>query len=333
MKNLNYVSFLFCCMILSIVISSCSKEKFTESEPAEIEVGINAISSQSDLMSFGSIETFYEHYQKMDALYDKSNKEYRAAIEAQMLNSVYKKLGNDVFTDPKERYQPWLGDPVMMGIVNEYLEFQIGEVLLTYVSDKYILVAKSDNLIARDKIRNLDKNNNFDITAIPEDTYLVPSDELETLLGPWGSMDYQPPVVSEYRSGSCVQTGTTIWDWKEDNYGEAISYRTRAYVTWSSLKEETKIYAYKYSGNSWSNQNTSSLYAKIDATRRNRGSCSHYNDEDEVNTCNNCRDEYARVNTAKRRRHNSLDVYGSVDKTYQQNNWYNSISASHYVPF
>ncbi len=333
MKTLKVKSILFsllAVMAVAVFLTSCSKDNSVISEENEIESTDMII--QSDLMSFGSIDKFYEHYQEMDALYDLNSQKYRTVIESQVLNSVYKKLGSDVFEDPEKRYQPWLGDPVMMGIVNEYLEFQIGEVLLTYVNDDYILASKSDNISARHQIRNLGKNNEFDINAIPADTYLVPSDELETLLGPWGDVDYEPHVVAERSQVGCVQTGDTGWQWKQ-NGTEAISYRTRAYTTWSSLKEETKIYSYKHSGSGWSNEKTYYLYARIDATRRNENTCTWNNDEREVNTCDNCKDENARVNTSKKRRHNTSDVFGSISKSYKQNGAQGNIFASHYVPF
>lgn len=330
MKRINFLTTFACIIVMCCMISSCTKENSSEISNDESQVNLDVPTFKNDLMIFSSIDAFYKHYEKIDLLYDTDYKAFADIANNQDLNSVQKLLANDIFATPEERYQPEIADPAMMAIVNKHFEFQIEEVLLTYVSSDFILLAHIDDVAARDQIRALPKYAKFDATQIPADTYLVAADVLETLLGPWGTVDYNPPVIEE-SNRSCEIEGSTGWDWKSNGI-HGLSYRSQAYKTWCCTKEEARAFSKKWINNSWQYADTWHLYARVDAVRRSSG-CNYKDEEHEVKTCSNCDHERARVSAGGKEYHYSSDVSGSLQKTTWENNVSTSVSGFHYVPF
>jgi len=326
----NYIKILFCFLVVGTMITSCSKENVDTLATDNVEA---TVTIENDLMIFKDITSFEEFYNEKDALYDRDYEKYINDVEAQKLLSVFKKFRTQTITDFADIYQPWLGDPVMQGIVNEHLEFQIGDVLLTYASDDYILASAADDMTAKNEMREMGKAEKFDRNVIPANTYLVASDNLETLLGPWGTTDYLPPADVDTRQ--CPQTGDTGWEFEFNfNFTRAIGQKSQAYTTWSSLKEETRVVSWQRTSSGWQKVDTQ-LYAHVWATRRNDDGegCSYAHIEDEVKTCDSCDDKTARVNTWKRYRHVTGDVPGSVSSHYIVNGAQSSLWGYQTVPF
>ena len=311
-------------LMVMFVFTSCGKEQNNELSE-EIDLSPR---TENNIMIFKDVYQFQSYFEEMDKLYDEDDQAYGAIIESlDELNSVYKKIGDDIFINPEERYQPFLDDPIMMGLVNEYFEFQIENDLFTCVSNEYILVSDITDDALRNKIRSLEKGARFDINTIPENSYLITDDNFTNLIGPWNSkVEYISPVLKTASITQCKRDGKTKWDWDE-NFEHALSTQLKAYKSWGYTKEEAKVYNYRKVNGNWINEN-GQISARVDAFRQNED-CNYVNDENEYKECN-CRNRSARVSTPGNRYHQTGDVIGSYNKVV---NGQGVVWASHIIVF
>jgi hypothetical protein len=83
-------------------------------------------------------------------LYDYNGELFDSLIEAtDEVNSVYVRLLEDEFEDPEDAYSPLLTDPITQSFVNEYFEFQIGDVLVTYINNEEVLTCDESDTDTR----------------------------------------------------------------------------------------------------------------------------------------------------------------------------------------
>lgn len=110
----------------------------------------------------------------------------------------------------------------------------------------------------------------------------------------------------------------TIWDWKEDDGVQAISFQTRYHKNFWAGYEQAHVFSYWFNGTEWIN-NESKLSATIDATRKSLN-CIVQNNESETKTCDHCKDINASVNSLYYW-HCDGDVIGTFNKEL---NWFGS---------
>jgi len=107
----------------------------------------------------------------------RANRSYDAPIE-----TVHNLLLNDYFVNPNDRYKPFLTDPVAMQLVNEYYEFQVGDVVVTYINNSELLLAPESNSRLINQIRALPKGGDFEASELPNDAVWASLENLEVEL-------------------------------------------------------------------------------------------------------------------------------------------------------
>jgi len=130
MKSTNVKTILISCSIaLAIILSmsSCEQESIITELNENTPLNVTSPSVNEDMLKFETLEDFEAFYNQLNTLYDEDDQAFNQLVEAFEVNTVHNKMTNDVFTNPADRYQPFLLDPVMMALSNEHLEFQIAE--------------------------------------------------------------------------------------------------------------------------------------------------------------------------------------------------------------
>lgn len=345
MKTINLIKSILALIAIStftIFFSSCEKENLDElptSDIVELESPKSGIINlenlktdiqelkipqidfpivNKDVLEFRDVEHFETVYEELNRLYDEDDQAFNRAIEDLGINSVYNKLSNQTFADPKDRYQPFLKDPVMMSLVNPHLEFQVSKVLHSYISDNVLLTSDIDDVETRGKVRAMKKGARVNMNSIPEKAYPINDTKgFVSLLGPWGA-NYDKKLVdlsnsNNLKSIPCVlDIQETGWLWTEGNNGVSMSYRTATYYSWGYTYEEAKIYGYKFQGGVWQNVN-SYIGAKVHPERRRPYYC-YYNGYEIEMKDGYSKNKRARVNRKGRWGHSFIiGEYGILD--------------------
>ncbi len=119
--------------------------------------------------SFRDFEHLTSLYLYLDQMYTDDDQRFNDFVSKnEKITSVHTLLHTDVFSDPKERYQPFLTDPIMMALVNEHFEYQIGEYLVTYMNNDKLLLSDATDKRVQHLIRAMEKGIELDIESIPE---------------------------------------------------------------------------------------------------------------------------------------------------------------------
>lgn len=287
------------------IITSCEKDV----------VPINEI---TEITKFESIESFIENYEFLNDMYEKNDEDFDVYVmENNLENSVYKKIANDRFMNPNERYQPFLTDAVMMSIVNEYFEFQIENIIYTYLNNEFLVAYNLEDVSAKNEVRSIKRGDNLQIDVLPKGTVLLTDESYDALRNPFSIQNQSKFSLKDlnqsFKAGSCVKgERDSGWDWKEyvqAPYYEAMSYRTAAYYSWGQTYEESKIYGYTYANGSWSNVKKE-LWTGIGAHRRDSSCKSLGSPETETQDCDSCKNKRARVTRGGKKYHQTEDVVG-----------------------
>jgi len=336
MKNLKSILFsLVAVTAIALSMTSCEQKALID------EVGgIENSLSDDNVFKFDNVEAFMNYYDQLNMLYDEDDQEFNRVAEAIGINTVHKKITNDVFVNPEDRYQPFLADPIMMAISNEHFEFQIENVLMTQITNGFILASDINDKETRTQLRSMKKGSSLNINDIPAKSYPVSNESVETMLGPWSSKEYDRAEAMNLlmdmnlRGNDCETEGDAGWGWDEGIYfDKAISFRTKLYTNWCCMYEEAKVYGYKKINGVWKNEKAE-ISATISTWRRdkncNQDFWTHEDDE-----CNNCKSKRARLSTGKKRGHKSNDVCGSYRKKLGGNTLQTdtSISATQCIKF
>ncbi len=163
-------------LLLSIVIlQSCSKEQATDAFLVQDVVSqsfgddIDRPMLERDRLRFRDVQHFENYYLMLDDLFDRSGEQFDLlASSNESINTVHTILKNDRFSNPDYRYQPFLTDPIMMAIVNEHFEFQVGNILVTYINNEDVLMSNPNDAQTQSEIRALPKGGEISIDDIPE---------------------------------------------------------------------------------------------------------------------------------------------------------------------
>ena len=323
-----------CSIALAIIffMSSCEQESIATELNANTSLNLTQPSVNGDALRFETLEDFEAFYNHLNALYDEDDQKFNQIVEAFEVNTVHNKIANDVFTNPADRYQPFLLDPVMMAISNEHLEFQIDDLLITTITNDAFLISKNDDADTKASIRLMKKHKSLNVEEIPVRAYPVFDDNMQNLLAPFTpNSNYSKSDaihnlnVKQLEKGSCTKdSGATSWDWREgtETYVNdvALSYQTKNYHKWGRTYEEAKVYAYsKNSNGSWSNQNAHEIKVTIRAERRH-SDCDSKNKESKASTCNNCKNRSVRVSAWGKEYHHGGDVHGSYLRYAEDSN-------------
>jgi len=293
-------------ILISITLISCEKDVVLNKDRIEPET--------NNLMQFADVESFKAHFEMMDKLYDTDAQEFDKFVKESPVRTPFQIILNDKFSDPNKRYQTFMDDPVMMAIVNEYYEFQIGEILLTVVDNQFILTSHINNSDARIQIRLLSKGENINLKKLPEDVFPVTDDSFEDVLGPWNeSADYSIQKIFEKsnKSMSCKIDGSIGYSWHTTSYNQtAMHIQTSSYKSWGRTKEEANMFSYTYDiyTNEWE-IGGSYVSVKIEADRRN-SNCSSSNSESKTNSGYNAITR-TRVSKWGKQYHSTGDVVGT----------------------
>lgn len=126
-----------------------------------------------DRFSFRDYDHLTDYYLTLDELYSLDEQEFNevAAHISDEVTTVHNKLFSDVFVNPEDRYQPFLTDPIMMTIVNEYFEFEVDGILITYMNNSDLLRSKASDVTTRNEIRQMEKGMVLDFDAIPKNAF------------------------------------------------------------------------------------------------------------------------------------------------------------------
>lgn len=325
-------------MALSLLMISCEQESLSIIEdeidgirPAEVYtpeatpenenavVNLDMPDASENMLKFRDIEHFVDFYQQLNMLYDENDQIFNRIVQGFGISSVHEKLSNDEFTNPAEGYQPFLTDPVIMAISNEDFEFQIEDVLMTSISNDFILTSDINDSRTREAIQQMSKGEEIDVNLIPEKAFPVSDNDVDNLLGPWSAGgDYSKAEVinmiaelANNNRNNCKK-GDFYGQWtfrQSQNYlNEAIYFRTAAYDNWCCTYEEAKVYSYRRGTSVWQKAN-GYISATVWADRRD-SDCYFDEDESEQKWCTNCKDKRARVNTGGKKYHSTGDVVG-----------------------
>ncbi len=179
-------------MITSMMFVGCQKEEQKNdlgnksNQSLETRVSLDRPIPNGDLLQFRDYSHFKSYLEGLNNLLSAEGTEF----EEQVLNtsdfqSVYKKLVNDEFVDPQNRYKPFLTDPAVMAVLNEYYEVRIGDVLITYINNSQVLRSSFNNTTTRNAIRSIPKGNELALSDIPVGAAWGEDTEEQSFLGPW----------------------------------------------------------------------------------------------------------------------------------------------------
>lgn len=317
-------------VLLLLSLNSCEKENHSgilseqqQASSEQVSLPLDLPEVKDDLLVFRDVAHFESFYTKLNELYDKDDQKFNAVTRNLGINSVSNNLEDHVFASAKDRYQPFLSDPVMMTIVNEHFEFQIATVLHTYITNEIILVNDIDDFSTRKMIQLMPKGMVPAKASLPSKAYPISDDDFMNLMGPWGSEEYSKTKFTsswEQKSGSCEVEGSTNWEFAFGKFNPtlAIGFRTSSYKSWGRTYEEAKIYGYKFENGEWKNKD-SDISASIWGSRR-KDDCIWDHFESEQQSCSSCKNKRARVNKWGTWRHNSTDVSGQYRRIINGSN-------------
>lgn len=319
------------------LFTSCEKEDIAENPAHEEQRKTNSYSSlegvallpsenPDQIMRFETVEEFKNFYNSMSDLYDEDLESFASRLESECIsNSVYNKLHNDRFENSDDRFQPFVNDPIMRAIINENYEFQVENILFTYINDEILLTSDIKDLETQNAIRKMKKGGKLTRSLIPHKAYPVFDHDFETIMNPWkDSKKYSKnqildQYVNEYensmRNNCDKDEHSTGWGWAQNSNGtKGVSHHTVIYYSWQKTYEASEAYSKDKFGSVWVPVNTTYLVVRVQAFRRDDQCISPYNGYVERSLCYNCNYQYARVKCWGKKYHSPGDVTSYVHR-------------------
>lgn len=137
----------------------------------------------NDVYVFDDSAHFVNYYLALNNLYDSDFDSFDTEMMSfPAIATVYTKLSNDSFVNPADRYQPFLTDPVMQSFINEYFEFAIDDVLVTYINNEQILISDINDVNVRNAIRNITKGSYITKNSVPAGAYLGEDTDIQSFI-------------------------------------------------------------------------------------------------------------------------------------------------------
>ena len=132
-------------LILFIFLFSCSKDNnISDQNETSVKARSSVTSSYKPTVSgdvsdnvFGGVLVFTDttqfknFYLEARSYLNEDFSVVRELIDAPNFVSIETLIDNDEFDIPANSYKPFLADPIMREICNQYYEFQIGDMLIT----------------------------------------------------------------------------------------------------------------------------------------------------------------------------------------------------------
>lgn len=205
MNQLKSIFPMFSMVLAMLLLHSCSQDTELLESSIDLETNVSTRSKgdldapeiNGDLLKFRDVDHFTEYYQNLQKIFDENDQELLGAIfNSSEFNSVYTNLMEDEFADPSDAYRPFLTDPIMMTIANLYFEFQIGDMLVTYMNNEEILTSDINDVNVRSQIRNMPKGERLDVKSIPEGAFWGEDDNIEALFAWWCGCEIKIEQIS-----------------------------------------------------------------------------------------------------------------------------------------
>jgi len=133
----------------------------------------------NDVLEFTDSTHFFTFYEELSNLSDTDDSLFVEAMlsysvtESDTFENVFYKLLYDEFSDPNNRYQPFLSNTVLAAIVNEHFEFVVGNAMYTVVNNERILMSDPNDATSKTALRALTKGDEISVSQIPSNTYWV----------------------------------------------------------------------------------------------------------------------------------------------------------------
>lgn len=169
----------FCIIALVIVgVYSCTDKN----EIADVRIVKNeqpitprSPSTVSDRVYFDDYADFIDYYEDLDYILMTNNGDYFDSIVD--LTTPVTTL-NDLVASTAGYYGE-VSDPSIRAIVNPYNEFQIDDILVTFINDDQLLLSDASNGTLKTAIRGITKGVKLDISNIPTGAQWATPDDLE----------------------------------------------------------------------------------------------------------------------------------------------------------
>ncbi len=143
----------------------------------EVPILPRSASSVADRIYFNDFEEFEDYYLGLDTLLTFDTDIFDSIVLAdspvETINSLYQ---NDA------EYESFLADPIMEAILNANFEFQIDDVIITYINNSQILASDASNSTLKTAIRAITKGETLDLGDIPNGAYWDRPDQIERAL-------------------------------------------------------------------------------------------------------------------------------------------------------
>ncbi|NBB89558.1 MAG: hypothetical protein GVX96_07230, partial [Bacteroidetes bacterium] len=133
----------------------------------------------NDILEFTDSTHFFTFYEELSNLSDTDDSLFVEAMlsysvtESDTFENVFYKLLYDEFSDPNNRYQPFLANTVLAAIVNEHFEFVVGNAMYTIVNNERILMSDPNDATSKTALRALTKGGEITLSEVPANTYWV----------------------------------------------------------------------------------------------------------------------------------------------------------------
>ncbi|MEZ4907830.1 MAG: hypothetical protein R2771_09395 [Saprospiraceae bacterium] len=188
MKKIIYLIGIILVIALSIIYS-CNKEDALNVEDTSlmfrIEYNIDFPTVNGDRYVFRDFDHLTSYYHSMEEILDTNQDLFESIVDYEgSLMTIQKKLINDSFETPESRFITFLGDPIMRSVLNENYEFEINNVLVTYMNNRDLLICDPNDGVTQSEIRNLPKGGTLDFSTIPKGAYWGDDTNSESL-APW----------------------------------------------------------------------------------------------------------------------------------------------------
>lgn len=188
MKKIIYFLGIFLIVALSIIYS-CNKEDTLSVKDTTLkfrtEYNIDFPTVTRDRYVFRDFDHLTSYYHSMEEILDTNQDLFERIVDYEgSLMTIQKKLINDNFESPDRRYKTFLGDPIMRSVLNENYEFEINNVLVTYMNNRDLLICDPNDRATQSEIRNLPKGGALDFSTIPRGAYWGDDTNSESL-SPW----------------------------------------------------------------------------------------------------------------------------------------------------
>lgn len=132
-----------------------------------------------DRLYFADFDEFKEYFLELDSLYDAV---YKDIFDSIVLATTPVTVINNQVTSLSAAAQTYLSDPIMRAIVNPNYEFQIDDVLVTYINNSQIVASDISNTSAKSDIRALTKGIPLTLSNLPSGAYWSDPKDLEDAL-------------------------------------------------------------------------------------------------------------------------------------------------------